>query len=167
MPKSINSRVLIVAGIALVAFLGGAGLVIDEAFRGTAMSWVQERLKGQIYMLLGLADFDHPREGILPEALPDPALALPDSGHYAQIFDAEGGLVWRSRSMLGLTVHWPGQRPPGQFQLEKFVPATGEELFCLSYPIQWEGRGRTTPTLYTLQACEGQRVYFEQVHEFQ
>ncbi len=167
MRQSINSRILIVAGVALIAFLGGAGLVIDEAFRGTAMSWVEERLKGQIYMLLGLAEFDQPNGNILPEALPDPALALPDSGHYAQIFDADGGLVWRSRSMLGLTVKWPGEGQPGQFLLEKFVPATGEELFCLSYTIQWEGRGRKAPARYTLQSCEGQRVYFDQVREFQ
>lgn len=167
MPQSLNTRILIAAGVVLAAFLGAAGFVIDHAFRETAMASVHERLKGQIFMLLGLAELDDPSRGVMPEALPDPALSLPESGHYAQIVDEEGHVLWRSRSMLGLAVQFPGEPAAGEFVFEEPISSTDEHLFCVSYTIQWEGRGRGKPTLYSLEACEGRGAYAAQVRNFQ
>ena len=90
MPRSLHSRLLIVAGVVLATFLGAAGWVLDHGFRQTAISSVQERLKGQIFMLLGLADLDHPKQPLDTAEIPDLALTTPESGHYAQIYNADG-----------------------------------------------------------------------------
>jgi len=167
MLRSLHSRLLIAAGVVLAAFLGIAAAVLDHGFRQTARASVQERLKGQIFVLLGLADLDFPSQPLRPEQLPDPALAMPESGHYAQIYDATGDVLWRSRSMLGLTIQWPGERAAGNFVFEEAISSTEERLFCLSYLVQWEPRGKRKPEVYTLQACEGRREYNAQVHRFQ
>jgi two-component system sensor histidine kinase PhoQ len=167
MAQSIHSRLLIVAGVVLAVFLGTVGWVLDQGFRQTARSSVQERLKGQIFMLLGLADLDRPDQPLPANALPDPALSRPESGQYAQIYDATGKVVWRSRSLLGMAIQWPGERPAGNFVFEEALSSTDERLFCLSYLIQWEGRGKGQPTLYTVQACEGRGGYTAQVLSFQ
>lgn len=167
MLRSLQSRLLIVAGVVLAAFMGIAAAVLDHGFRQTVRAAVQERLKGQIFVLLGLADLDNPRRPLSQEQLPDPALAMPESGHYAQIYDANGDVLWRSRSMLGLTIQWPGERAAGNFVFEEAISSTDERLFCLSYLVQWETRDKRTSDVYTLQACEGRREYNAQVHRFQ
>ena len=45
MPRSLNARVLLAAGVMLVLFLGVAGFAIDLVFRETAIASVQDRLK--------------------------------------------------------------------------------------------------------------------------
>lgn len=166
MPLSLNSRILVVAGIVLVVFLGAASYGIDRSFRDTTLAAVHERLKAQVYMLLGLANFDTPKAPPIPVALPDPLLSMTDSGHYAQIFDGDGKVVWRSRSMLGFAVRAPPQNPPGEFVFEDTVSSTDERLFCTSYDVEWETRGKATPRRYTLQACEGRAAYELQVRSF-
>lgn len=57
--RSLNSRVLVAAGLVLAAFLSTAGFVLDQAFRDTAKTSVRERLTGRIYMMLGMIDLDN------------------------------------------------------------------------------------------------------------
>ncbi len=166
MPRSLNARVLSAAGVMLVVFLGIAGFAIDHVFRDTAMSSVQDRLKAQIFMLLSLANLDDPASHPLPDTLPNPSLAVPDSGQYAQIFGADGQPVWRSRSMLGLGVQEPPRPAVGAFKFESSVSSTDEPLFCLAYAVEWETRGKPEPTLYVLQVCEARRAYELQVQRF-
>lgn len=167
MPRSLHSRLLIAAAVVLATFLGTAGWVLDHGFRQTAKSSARERLKGQIFMLLGLADLDQPARPLSTSTIPDPALTMPESGHYAQIYNGAGVVVWRSRSMLGLAIEWPGERPAGNFVFEEALSSTDEKLFCLSYLVQWEGRADAPPTPFTVQTCEGRRAYSAQVKRFQ
>lgn len=118
-------------------------------------------------MLLGLADLDQPAQPLSGSAPLDPALAMPESGHYAQIHNGAGEVVWRSRSMLGVAIQWPGERPAGNFVFEDALSSTDEKLFCLSYLVQWEGRADKPTTPYTVQACEGRRAYNTFVRRFQ
>lgn len=167
MPLSLNSRILVAAGVVLIVFLGAASYGIDRSFRDTTLAAVHERLKAQVYMLLGLANFDDPRQPPMPAVLPDPLLSSTDSGHYAQVFDADGKLIWRSRSMLGFAVQPPPPQPPGEFHFEETVSSTEETLLCTSYGVEWETRGKAKPRLYTMQACEGRAGYELQVQGFQ
>ena len=167
MPSSLNSRILVAAGLVLIAFLGTASFGIDRSFRDTTLTAVHERLKAQVFMLLGLANFDDPRAPPMPAVLPDALLSTTDSGHYAQVFEGEGGLVWRSRSMLGFGVQPPPQRPLGEFHFEETLSSTDEALLCTSYSVEWETRGRDKPRIYTLQACEGRAALELQVRGFQ
>ncbi len=166
MPRSLNARILVAAGAVLVIFLGVAGLAINQAFRDNALSSVQERLKAQIFMLLSLANLDPPATNPMPETLPDLALSVPDSGHYAQIFAGAGQPLWRSRSMLGLGVQPPPEPPVGEFVFQQLVSSAEEPLFCLSYSVLWEAGGRARPASFVLQVCEARRAYVQQVDGF-
>jgi two-component system sensor histidine kinase PhoQ len=166
MPRSLNARVLSAAGAMLVVFLGVAGFAIDHVFRETAMASVQDRLKAQIFMLLSLANLDEPAVHPLPDTLPNPSLAVPDSGQYAQIFSAAGDPVWRSRSMLGLGVQQPPTTKVGQFSFQAPISSAAEPLFCLSYAVEWETRGKAEPTTYEFQVCEARKAYDLQIQRF-
>ena len=164
---SLNARIITTAGLLLVVFLGTAGFAIDHVFRDTTMGSVQEGLKARIFMLLSAADLDNPGSKIVPESLQDPSLAVPDSGQYAQIFNESDEVVWRSRSMLGLGVESPPHPSVGEFLFEQLDSSTGEPLFCLSYGVEWETRGKPQLSRYVMQACETRLRFSEQVGRFQ
>lgn len=164
--RSLNSRVLVAAGVVLAAFLGSAGWVLDQAFRDSALTSVKDRLQGQIFMLLGRVDLDVPSNVAVGSVLPDAALSTPDSGHYAQILDASGQPVWKSRSLVGLSIQRPPERTRGKFVFDKLTSSTHTELYSLSYTIVWEGSGDSESAVYTVQVCENAHAYWDQVKGF-
>lgn len=163
--RSLNTRVLVAAGIVLAAFLSAAGLALDQAFKDSAMTSVRERLGSRIYLVLGTIDLNDPARGIPNTALSGTALATPESGHYAQLLNGSNERVWNSRSMLGLTFSGPPAPPVGQFSLTRTVSSTGEPLMVLSYTVLWEGQGSQS-SLYTVQVAENEQVFFAQVNRF-
>lgn len=163
---SLNTRVLVTAGIVLAVFLGAAGWILDQAFRDAATTSLRDRLHGRILMLLGLVELDLPAAKVMPIDPPDPTLQTPESGHYAQILDAGSKTIWRSRSMLGTAIPLPSARKVNQLLLEETRSTARERLFCLSYTILWEGRGGAPPVPYTVQVCEDQRSYLMQIRRF-
>ncbi len=163
--RSLNSRVLVAAGLVLAAFLSTAGFVLDQAFRDTAQTSVRERLTGRIYMMLGMIDLDDPEKISANSTPPDATLSTPESGHYAQVLDASNNRVWNSPSMLGITFEGPGDRTVGEFSFADTQSSTGEKLFVLSYTIVWEGTGSES-SLYTVQVAENERAFRAQVARF-
>ena len=162
---SLNTRVLVAAGLVLAAFLSTAGFALDLAFRDTAMTSVRERLTGRVYMLLGMVDLDIPTAIAMNSVFPDPVLSTPDSGHYAQFLDSSEKRVWSSRSMLGISFEGPLDRTIGRFVFADTRSSTEEVLFVLSYTVLWEGAGSES-TVYTVQVAENQRAFIIQVARF-
>ncbi|MGA0805459.1 MAG: ATP-binding protein [Pseudohongiellaceae bacterium] len=87
-------------GVLLILFLGMAGVVLDRAYTQSVQAAVAERLRLQIYALLGVAEPEG--EGFFVPDLEDARFAQIDSGLYAFILDSEGREVWRSHSALNL-----------------------------------------------------------------
>ena len=98
---SIHSRLLLVASLVLVAFLGLGALALDNAFRESVERATRERLQGYIYALLGAAEEDAQGRMRFPEKLPDPRFSNPDSGLYAQVNGEAGDYLWSSASLVG------------------------------------------------------------------
>lgn len=163
--RSLNSRVLVAAGIVLAAFLSAAGLALDQAFKDSALTSVRERLGSRIYLVLGTIDFNEPARGMPDAALSGAALATPESGHYAQLLDGAGKRVWNSRSMLGITFSGPPVPPVGEFSFIRTMSSTGEPLLLLSYTVLWEGEGSQSSP-YTVQVAENEQVFMAQVNRF-
>ena len=163
--RSLNTRVLVAAGLVLAAFLSTAGLVLDQAFRDTAKTSVRERLTGKIYMMLGMIDLDNPDKISTNSAPLDATLSTPESGHYAQFFDESNNRVWNSRSMLGISFEGPKERTVGKFNFADSRTSTGEKLFVLSYTVVWEGAGSES-SVYTVQVAENERAFRVQVARF-
>ncbi len=164
--RSLNARLLLAATLTLAAFLGLTGFTLDQAFQRSALSAMQDRLQGQVYMLLSAAQFEAPEKRMMPTSLPDPRLSTPSSGLYAQLTRADGTSVWRSLSMLGLTI--PVERPT-RMGVPIFAAAEasdGTPLFTLVFSVRWEGKRRNEERVYTVQVAESRQEYDNQVQAF-
>ena len=138
---SLRLRVLLAGALVVALFAGLAALAVDGAFRASVEELSRERLLARIYMLMGSIDVDADGELTLPAALPEPQLAMPGSGSYAAITTAEGELLWRSDSSLGVQVPYPSAQSPGDLQLDSAVPGDSDLLQTLAYPVFWEFDG--------------------------
>jgi two-component system sensor histidine kinase PhoQ len=163
---SLRTRLLIAASGVLAAFLGLTGLALDRAFRDSALVAVRERLQAQVYMLLGSANPAADGQLTLPEALPEARFSTPGSGLYALVMDRDGQIVWRSPSLLGLSLPAPTSLPiPGQFVFQLMDASDGTPLFSLDFTVSWEVAAGTY-VYYTFQVAEAKRGFDEQVAGF-
>lgn len=143
-PLSLRARQLLAATLALIAFLGFTGVALDQAFRETAYSSLEQRLQNYIKDYYNGMEFL--RNGVLdmPARPPDPRLSRPGSGLYAGLVAPR--LRWESASSLGRELPPPVMLRPGQMRFEGPLPfkdADGHmgEVYRLSHTTIWE-----TPT---------------------
>jgi two-component system sensor histidine kinase PhoQ len=162
--RSLNARLLLAATLVLAAFLGLTGLALDRAFRESALAAVQDRLQSQIYILLSAASFTAPEKRLLPTTLPDPRLSAPGSGLYAQVARADGSLVWRSSSMLGLSIPLIRPAAPGLPRFEAVTASDGSRLYVLALTVRWQEK--SPERVYLFQAAEDRGSLTEQVQSF-
>ena len=85
MKLSINTRTIIGAGLVLSVFLILTGLTLDRAFEESARTAIQERLRGQLYLLIGETNVSETGEVSLPAQSTLARLNQPDSGLYASV----------------------------------------------------------------------------------
>lgn len=165
MNASLNTRLLVASSVVLAAFLGTTGLVLDNAFRASAESALRDRLQNQLYALLAATDVDDHSALKLPTDLPEPRFSQVGSGLYAEVVDAEGRVLWRSRSMLGLDIPFPKSPAVGK---RSFVPVqakNGTQLMSLGFTVSWEthaGAGR----LYGYRVAENLAAIETQMRRF-
>jgi two-component system sensor histidine kinase PhoQ len=161
---SLHARLLLASSVALAAFLGVTGLVLDNAFHDSAETALRDRLQGHVYALLAASDSD--RQGVLhlPAELPDPRFSLVDSGLYAEVVGAGDLPVWRSKSMLGLSIPYGPDPALGQRVFARL--ATGDTpVYALAFTVSWEtGKGREQR--YTYRVAENLKSFNEQVARF-
>ena len=161
---SIHARLLLVASLVLVAFLGLGALALDRAFSESAENAARERLLGQIYVLLGAAEEDALGRMRLPADLPDPRLSNPDSGIYAEVGGEQGEYSWRSASLLGRPAELVSVQPAGSQHFSRRSLAGGQ-AYVLNFGVQWEDdQGRALD--YTLAVAEDTRAIEAQVEGF-
>lgn len=166
--RSLRNRILLTASLVLAVFLGCAGILLDRAFRESALNGVEDRLRGRVYMLLGAADFDARDTPGMVGALPDPALATPGSGSYARITAVDSGAIWMSTSLLGFALAPPAvaDARTGVWDLERVHGLGQEDLFVLRYGIVWEGDGERRPRRFVVEAFEDSTLYEATVAHF-
>ncbi len=138
MTLSLNSRLLLAASVASVAFLGVTGWVLDKAFQNSAETAVRNHLQGQLYGLLAAFDIDGSGRLIVPTNLPEARFSRINSGLYARVVDRESNVVWRSDSLLGRTLPVGGRLASGDSLFEQITTRPGIELFWLRFGVAWE-----------------------------
>jgi two-component system, OmpR family, sensor histidine kinase PhoQ len=163
---SLRARLLLSASLVLVTFLGLCSVLLDRAFRESAMNAVDDRLRGRVFMLIGAADFDAPPKRGLIATLPDPSLSVPGSGNYARIISSSRGTNWESPSLLGIKLGEVTIGEAGEWRLEATQTTAGERLFVLIYTIIWEGAGDKVPQKFAIAAYENEAIYLATVSEF-
>lgn len=159
---SLHRRFLLAGSVGLVAFLGLTGVVLDAAFRDSALSAVRDRLQGQVYTLLASAELNPEGALVIPEALPEPRLSRPGSGLYAAVFGE--GFDWRSESALGLELPWRRGLPPGRTSFEGPLATNEAPVFRFSQGVVWEQAGDMSR--FTFNVVEDTQAFHEQVRHF-
>ena len=165
MTLSLNTRLLLASSVVLTAFLGITGLVLDRAFRASADTALRDRLQVHVYALLAASDLDARGKLRLPAELPDPRFSLIGSGLYAEVVDGNGQPVWRSKSLLGLTIPFARTPPVGE---REFVPIEVERdlpLLSLAFTVSWQAN-ENSDRRYTYRVAENLVSFNAEVTRF-
>jgi two-component system sensor histidine kinase PhoQ len=162
---SVHTRLLAAGMLVVAAFVGLTGVALDEAFRDSARSALEDRLQGHIYALLAAADLGDDANLDLPPELPDARFSTPGSGLYAQVIGNDGSYLWRSPSTLAIALTPPMPLAAGQRAFESIVSGSGESLLRLRFGVFWE-TGESSGTGYTFSATESMDQYYAEVAGF-
>ena len=137
---SLRHRLLLVCGAVLIIFIGLTALILDQAFKQSLDTELNDRLQTQIYLLMGASEFERDRLNI-PQQLNAPRFNQIDSGLFATIHDQHGQEVWRSQSAQSYqavlikaknAIQKAGQKSQALLSLND------GEFFSLSFGIAWE-----------------------------
>lgn len=145
-------------------FLGLTGIVLDRAFINSVEAAAQDRLQGQIYLLLAGVDQDVDNgELYFLEDLPEPRFSQIESGLYGFISSGSTEL-WRSDSALSFALPEPEllleQIAVGETQFER-VPLEDEVYFMLRYGILWEDSSE-----FSFNVVENAAPYYAEISNF-
>jgi two-component system sensor histidine kinase PhoQ len=163
--RSLRARLLLVSAVVLAGFLGLTGLALDRAFSASAASALRERLQGHLYALLAAADLNDRQRLELPLELPEPRFNLIGSGLMAEVRDAAGMTVWRSRSALGIEFAKVAVGAPGERVYTPLGGGTVPARLMLSFATRWES-GAGPPQVYMFQIVERLDEHQAQIRQF-
>lgn len=146
--RSIRARLLLGAGLVLLAFLAAAGLAVQSAHADSVRAAHFGRLQGTVYLLLARAELDPDGSLVMPDEFEEPRLSLPGSGLYARI-DLQRQQAWQSRSALSYPVPVLAPQPPGQWHSQMLASA-GRRYLAVGYGVQWVVGDRRLPLAITV-----------------
>jgi two-component system sensor histidine kinase PhoQ len=136
--KSLSSRLLISVSVLLLFFFGATIAVLDRAFTEAGEQARQDILDGHLVGLLAAAEPDDTGQLVMPLRLREPRLERIGSGLYAELRDFDGGVLWRSRSALGLEVPIGIVPELGNHLFGREELDDGTPLLTLSLTVDWE-----------------------------
>lgn len=139
---SLNARVAVSAGLVLAVFIMLTGLALERAFHESARAARQERLLGQLYLLIAAAEVDAAGKLSMPATVEEARFNLPGSGLYAQISDDNGRAMWRSSSALSAQPPFQIHLPAGENRFEERTNSARHPFFVQSLGVNW-ATGRT------------------------
>ena len=161
--RSLQARVTWAAVLVLLVFVALTGLALEQAFQASARSAREERLLGQLYLLMAAADSDG--DGLtLPRDLAEARFSLPESGLYAQVSDARGEAVWRSTSALGQSIPFDERLGPGVRRFHQASDAEGHGYFVEGFGVTWSIG--PVPRGYTFSVAEDLSAYRRELARF-
>ena len=161
--RSLRARVILSATLVLTVFIVLTSLALEQAFRDSARSAREERLLGQIFLLMAAAEAE---DGILvlPAELAEPRFGLPESGLYATVLDGAGKRLWESPSNLGIEAPLGGPLPPGERGFEQRLSTAGDGYLVERFGVTWATG--TEPTGYTFVVAEDLAPFSREVARF-
>ena len=136
--RSLSSRLLVSVSVLLLVFFGATIAVLDSAFTEAGEQARRDILDGHLVALLAAAEPDESGQLMLPERLREPRFENIGSGLYAELRDAAGEVLWRSRSALGLEIPQGVTPEAGNHLFTRESLEDGTPLLSLSLTVQWE-----------------------------
>ncbi|MDO9190500.1 MAG: two-component sensor histidine kinase, partial [Sulfurimicrobium sp.] len=138
---SLNARIILAASIVLAIFLVFTGIALEQAFRESAWAAREERLQGQLYMLIAEAEVDAAGRIEMPVQLQEPRFGQPVSGLYASIIDGKSKTRWRSPSALNIGLPSETMLAAGKSAFSQQMGTDGSEYFVYRMGVSWsEGK---------------------------
>ncbi len=162
--NSLGRRLLLASGVLLIIFLGVTGLVLDNAFRHSALSAVQDRLQAIVYTLLAAAEPTPEGSLQMPPELPEVRFNTPQSGLYAQVLSEQGPL-WKSPSALGMNLPKVSAAKTGVGEFSQQHTSHGMTVFALVFDVLWEDTQQKARR-YSIQVFEDKNSFENQVQGF-
>jgi two-component system, OmpR family, sensor histidine kinase PhoQ len=161
--SSLRARVTWAAALVLLVFIVLTSLALEQAFHASARSAREERLLGQIYLLMAAADTE--ADGLtLPRDLAEARFSQIESGLYAQVADARGEPEWRSLSALGLEIPFVARLGPGVRHFQEARDSRGRAYFVEGFGVTWSIG--PSPRDYTFSVAEDLGPYQEELARF-
>ena len=96
---SLRRRLLVIATLLLLLFLGIMGVALNRAFERSVLSNAEDNLRNQVLLLIANIEVINGKVEVL-DILPEPRLGQIDSSLFAQVSVKDLGVVWRSASLL-------------------------------------------------------------------
>jgi two-component system, OmpR family, sensor histidine kinase PhoQ len=136
-PPSLQTRQLLAASLALVAFLGLTGYALDRAFAEAALSGVRDRLQTYLQSYLAGSDLSRANQLILPEIPPEPRFGQPGAtGLYAGVRGED--FTWESMSAMERGLPFDQPLAPGETRFEGPLDTPVGPLYRLGMGVAWE-----------------------------
>lgn len=140
MTDSLQARLGLATVAVVLLFLVVSAAALDKAFEAGERRAMRERMLAQLYVLLSVTRVDAAGQPSLPRItdLPQPELAIADSGLYAYIA-SDAAVLWRSPSSAGLRLPEPLPVAPGLSTWRDVRLDDGKDYALLGY-----GHAKTT-----------------------
>jgi two-component system, OmpR family, sensor histidine kinase PhoQ len=161
--RSLQVRVAVSAGLVLLLFVLLTSAALERAFRESARAAREERLLGELYLLMAAANQEEDRLR-LPPTLAESRFSVPGSGLYGQVADADGTPIWRSPSALGISVPFNTGLAMGKRRFSLRSGPGGTRYFVESFGVGWATH--RSPRLYTFSVAEDLREFDQQLAQF-
>ena len=167
---SLNTRLLIAACIALTAFLGVTGFVLDGSYRNSAENALKDRLRGYVNALIAAAEPDAKGVIHLTHALPELRFFTEGSGLYARISSNKSsgnkdGADWVSPSMAGLKIDFTHELERGSQHFEHIIASDGSLLYAYNIGVSLDER-ESAKEGYTFSVAEDLKNFNADINGF-
>jgi len=173
MPLSLRARLLWGAFLVLFAFLAGAGWAVQQAFVDSVRAQRYARLQTTIYLLMAGVELNANDSLIMPAALAEPRLSLPESGLYASIANVGKKEEWQSSSTLGLSLPFQRSQEVGQWRFDTVSEGqvksdnqtvAARSFLSASYAVKWSVNDQVAPLVFSV--LEDQAGFEREVQAF-
>lgn len=163
--QSLSARLLLAVSLLLLLFFGVTVYVLDLSFRSAAEAAVRERLDVHAMALLSAAEPENGSRLEFPEPMPESRFDNPGSGLYGSISRPGGEVIWRSPSIVGNDIAFPGYVAAGDRIFARTAGSDGGEVFALSLGIEWQlGDSNNLPLVVSV--AESMSAFNAQVQRF-
>ena len=147
--NSLRARLILAASGVLAVFIVIAGYTLDKAFYQSAEQSLRENLDTQMTFLLASAEVKSADDVDMPTRLLETKFALPSSGLYALIVNAQGKVIWKSLSTVGVRIPAPRTLKSGEQSLAR-VTLGPDQFFIKSYGVTWYTQDGHVPVTFNV-----------------
>lgn len=147
--NSLRARLILAASVVLAVFIVIAGYTLDKAFYQSAEQSLRENLDTQMTFLMASADVKSADDVDMPSRLLETKFSLPSSGLYAIIVNAQGKVIWKSLSTVGVRIPAPRTLKSGEQSLEH-IKLGEDQFFIKSYGVTWYTQNGQIPMTFNV-----------------